>query len=160
MNDNRYRGSWNPPEQARMGGAMLKIAFRGLKIQIFQSTPPWGSDLAAAPAFLGHGAISIHAPRGGSDSYSPRQTTQRSHFNPRSPWGERHAKKGQNKLSIAFQSTLPVGGATHWQPLPEPPKEISIHAPRGGSDLDINGFVQGLSISIHAPRGGSDFWAF
>ena len=34
---------------------------------------------------------------------------------------------------------------------------ISIHAPRGGSDLEIN--VHGgctITISIHAPRGGSD----
>lgn len=31
MNDNRYRGSC-PPEQARTGGATLKIAFRGLKM--------------------------------------------------------------------------------------------------------------------------------
>ena len=34
---------------------------------------------------------------------------------------------------------------------------ISIHAPRGGSDLLILAFPFAvLAISIHAPRGGSD----
>ena len=35
--------------------------------------------------------------------------------------------------------------------------EISIHAPRGGSDADFPAYVlTPLQISIHAPRGGSD----
>ena len=44
-------------------------------------------------------------------------------------------------------------------PLPKSPKEdISIHAPREGSDFQVRGdFVDGLGISIHAPREGSDF---
>ena len=35
---------------------------------------------------------------------------------------------------------------------------ISIHAPREGSDLllDLGQVVEGLAISIHAPREGSD----
>ena len=33
-----------------------------------------------------------------------------------------------------FQSTLPVGGATHQHPGALPLPQISIHAPRGGSD--------------------------
>ena len=36
------------------------------------------------------------------------------YFNPRSPWGERHSKDGCARyFSLLFQSTLPVGGATH-----------------------------------------------
>ena len=35
--------------------------------------------------------------------------------------------------------------------------EISIHAPRGGSDLEGKvAKIEGYLISIHAPRGGSD----
>ncbi len=34
--------------------------------------------------------------------------------------------------------------------------EISIHAPRVGSDLPVRIGRQGLNISIHAPRVGSD----
>ena len=59
----------------------------------------------------------------------------RSDFNPRSPWGERRVRSfARLKVSIAFQSTLPVGGATGYgyhQGIRGP---ISIHAPRGGSD--------------------------
>ena len=33
---------------------------------------------------------------------------------------------------------------------------ISIHAPRGGSDIIGIQLAQTLHISIHAPRGGSD----
>ena len=35
-------------------------------------------------------------------------------------------------------------------------KQISIHAPREGSDGQLYPFVRGHVISIHAPREGSD----
>ena len=56
------------------------------------------------------------------------------HFNPRSPHGERLKPYSANAKRIQFQSTLPARGATplSWQ-----------------SSFDIN-------ISIHAPRTGSD----
>ena len=107
-------------------------------------------------------AISIHAPRGGSDRVQnltkcvvagfqstlpvggatpsrSRRSEMSGYFNPRSPWGERPRIPGRCGWSGAFQSTLPVGGATqtsrpaaHW-------RRISIHAPRGGSDnLDVS----------------------
>ena len=123
------------------------------------------------------------------------------YFNPRSPWGERHdpskyaddtatfqstlpvggATVGivlMNALQLSFQSTLPVGGATIQIRVNPEVLKISIHAPRGGSDVpgelqglgkqDFNprspwgsdclrgGKAAGRSISIHAPRGGSD----
>ena len=34
--------------------------------------------------------------------------------------------------------------------------EISIHAPRGGSDAKLHLAQVKIHISIHAPRGGSD----
>ena len=37
-----------------------------------------------------------------------------------------------------------------------PKKQISIHAPRTGSDADISEMQRGDIISIHAPRTGSD----
>ena len=57
-----------------------------------------------------------------------------------------------------FQSTLPAGGATSDQLRRDYWREISIHAPRGGSDyiaIQADG-VGYRKISIHAPRGGSD----
>ena len=56
-----------------------------------------------------------------------------------------------------FQSTLPVGGATLASKYVYLLPNISIHAPRGGSDFPLGfcGFARRI-ISIHAPRGGSD----
>ena len=55
-----------------------------------------------------------------------------------------------------FLSTLPARGATIVSGAPPDEEDISIHAPREGSDLcDFVGFVR-WGISIHAPREGSD----
>ena len=57
------------------------------------------------------------------------------HFNPRSPHGERRRVAGHRKDS----------------------NQISIHAPRTGSDSSCGIHVHiGVGISIHAPRTGSD----
>ena len=112
-----------------------------------------------------------------------RETGQRrlrDHFNPRSPRGERLAglslRAGSSRFqstlpvggsdhsvivklhkTIRFQSTLPVGGATVRRRENPAAQAISIHAPRGGSDLENDKKrLNTLSISIHAPRGGSD----
>ena len=105
----------------------------------------------------GQSAISIHAPREGSD-----------HAHPRHPWGGaaflstlpvrgatpagsprkhgpaeflstlpvRGATLGSTSLVThrRFLSTLPVRGATVRLPAPQRKPEISIHAPREGSD--------------------------
>ena len=114
-------------------------------------------------------AVSIHAPRGGSDPEGAAQVP----------------------VMITFQSTLPVGGATRdlhsgahsslhdALPICVGRRRVSIHAPRGGSDivpvttfsnyvlfqstLPVGGATEytahvryNTGVSIHAPRGGSD----
>ena len=60
---------------------------------------------------------------------------------------------------MIFQSTLPVGGATPVAVSFQPKEDISIHAPRGGSDVHPCSPSSGCHrISIHAPRGGSDIF--
>ena len=146
--------------------------------------------------------ISIHAPRGGSDfcnmagkacthNFNPRSPWGERlpdfpvkpplvYFNPRSPWGERLYRFRGTLDVLPFQSTLPVGGATKAGFVDPHTFGISIHAPRGGSDLvkslpgrrtsrrfqstlPVGGATADaappwpeLLISIHAPRGGSD----
>ena len=78
--------------------------------------------------------ISIHAPRGGSDKTVRPNRFQGRHFNPRSPWGERLGRISPVHMLGLFQSTLPVGGATQLRPDHHIRQDISIHAPRGGSD--------------------------
>ena len=58
------------------------------------------------------GEISIHAPRAGSDDWRGRIGRYALYFNPRSPCGERQKLFGITPSGKAFQSTLPVRGAT------------------------------------------------
>ena len=58
---------------------------------------------------------------------------------------------------VLFQSTLPARGATRFIRARIDCTEISIHAPRTGSDIVVTDVdMQIIIISIHAPRTGSD----
>ena len=78
----------------------------------FQSTLPVGGATVYNQVIINNFTISIHAPRGGSDSERNLQDSPWRYFNPRSPWGERPEQNCRRKRQPAFQSTLPVGGAT------------------------------------------------
>ena len=125
-------GHFNPrsPHGERRTSMGLNIASNE-----FQSTLPARGATAAREHAQPAEAISIHAPRTGSDSswgsicaatghFNPRsphgerrqhgglmRATQR-HFNPRSPHGERRAPSYAARDGFLFQSTLPARGAT------------------------------------------------
>ena len=77
-------------------------------------------------------------------------------FNPRSPHGERQSSAPLATTAARFQSTLPARGATIYMRIFPSALEISIHAPRTGSDDVVVAPRLFLNISIHAPRTGSD----
>ena len=145
----------------------------------FQSTLP-ARGATGKPLSDGnrHG-ISIHAPRTGSDLPLITLYIHFAYFNPRSPHGERPGTTSARHTTRIFQSTLPARGATHQAAENQQDGNISIHAPRTGSDFrasrgtsEVGNFnprsphgerpVQGgltdtqVVISIHAPRTGSD----
>ena len=66
------------------------------------------------------------------------------------------SEKQQQRQATEFQSTLPAWGATLEFLLCIFLVNISIHAPRVGSDSDVEHCNQHFAISIHAPRVGSD----
>ena len=115
-------------------GATLVDALNARGWTQFQSTLPARGATDLARPFVVNPAISIHAPRTGSDRCKIAQTQRQAHFNPRSPHGER--------LDVLAQLLT-------YQP-------ISIHAPRTGSDPTEHCTIWALQISIHAPRTGSD----
>ena len=141
--------------------------------------PRTGSDRAAL-RFLHIGGISIHAPRTGSDRTPRKSTSFSATFQSTLPArGATERSKNANWLASAFQSTLPARGATFLpsfypfllefqSTLPArgatdtlladaDVEEISIHAPRTGSDAKRHLFPSCREpISIHAPRTGSD----
>ena len=71
--------------------------------------------------------------RGATQCFQNSCPIQRN-FNPCSPCGERPMASNPLRQRIIFQSTLPVRGATGFVHLLEVGKNISIHAPRAGSD--------------------------
>ena len=76
------------------------------------------------------------------------------HFNPRSPHGERLKPYSANAKRIQFQSTLPARGATplSWQSSFD--INISIHAPRTGSDLGNHAHrVAQIDFNPRSPHG-------
>ena len=73
-----------------------------------------------------------------------------------SPCGERRKKDSSIILASQFQSTLPVRGATERGTCLFKCGNISIHAPRAGSDCKNWRNFHFHKISIHAPRAGSD----
>ena len=126
---------------------------------VFQSTlPARGATYRVADERYSE-EISIHAPRTGSDCAGRNGRTEQQDFNPRSPHGERPGPHSTNKNAISFQSTLPARGATQGRRRAREGLQISIHAPRTGSDSPDESRERNRPISIHAPRTGSDVLA-
>ena len=104
------------------------------KTNTFQSTlPAWGATLQIR-----------------------KMAKSMANFNPRSPRGERRCISTAVEPAALFQSTLPAWGATRVIEEATREYEISIHAPRVGSDGTHWVRCQRCLISIHAPRVGSD----
>ena len=97
--------------------------------------PRTGSDTSRTGFCCSLTSISIHAPRTGSDVCASARTRYRAnYFNPRSPHGERRTPRSRWPPPCNFNPRSPHGE--------RPPAatsrrrtEISIHAPRTGSDL-------------------------
>ena len=104
------------------------------RVSPFQSTLPVGGATTVRESTPNNRRISIHAPRGGSDTQTALLAAVAADFNPRSPWGERLPRAHICGKTPQFQSTLPVGGATIGGNISAARLQISIHAPRGGSD--------------------------
>ena len=135
----------------------------------FQPTLPARGATRLAACRVSGSTISTHAPRTGSDTTNCIVEISTTHFNPRSPHGERrHAARlydgavrfqstlpargatlvvgGASKLVAVFQSTLPARGATPHPSASNATECISIHAPRTGSDDLLATSVESLAI--------------
>ena len=119
-----------------MGGATPTSRFTIRRANYFNPRAPWGAR--PAPDFFKPEraqAISIHAPRGGRDG--------------------RNQVHGDDGLE--FQSTRPVGGATGRQEgLLDDKGDFNPRAPWGARRKPLRKHNYYLDISIHAPRGGRD----
>ena len=78
----------------------------------FNPRSPYGERRYRVSRSITDIRISIHAPLTGSDLLQPLPEPVRPHFNPRSPYGERPPLRDRGTVQPAFQSTLPLRGAT------------------------------------------------
>ena len=130
----------------------------------FQSTLPARGATAVAALMIAVNGISIHAPRTGSDRRSHQRRTSRRRFQSTLPARGATQRRTSRRRKQRFQSTLPARGATRRPNIVLCAKpDISIHAPRTGSDQMDSAERADYRISIHAPRTGSDlsrnaFW--
>ena len=116
----------------------------------FNPRSPHGERLLSFSTSLGTFAISIHAPRMGSDDSLSSLSSRFSLFQSTLPaWGATVVSKVAESI-VLFQSTLPAWGAT--LPVLSLQKliDISIHAPRMGSDY--RPFVDGGATKYFNPR--------
>ena len=113
-------------------GERLISTSASYSIVAFQSTLPARGATALLDFYAAKGAISIHAPRTGSDAL----------------------RRASSARSRSFQSTLPARGATRRNNHEGTERTISIHAPRTGSDLyDPNSLEKQIHFNPRSPHG-------
>ena len=140
---------------APRGGSDRSFPATGRLLLHFNPRSPWGERPGDAKPGEGIHAISIHAPRGGSDLRRGECTRMPKRFQSTLPVGgaTSSSHSGWKKPRI-FQSTLPVGGATVQLTYDGNLYAISIHAPRGGSDVFAQGtFFENLYFNPRSPWG-------
>ena len=145
----------------------------------FQPTLPARGATRLAACRVSGSTISTHAPRTGSDTTNCIVEISTTHFNPRSPHGERQTSMPAPSYMSAFQPSLPARGATCCRishTSTRQPFQPTLPA-RGATDTTFSGVCptsfqptlpargatglcadchQKRAISTHAPRTGSD----
>ena len=135
----RYRNRILFQSTLPVGGATGDFLL--LRLPRFQSTLPVGGATTVYDNTGVVRTISIHAPRGGSDIEYWGKPQIPVDFNPRSPWGERLRKIKMGGKQNAFQSTLPVGGATLVVGLRKMPLGFQSTLPVGGATAKMHSFT-------------------
>ena len=128
-----------------------------VRLAISIHAPRTGSDPLMGIATASVNAISIHAPRTGSDGTFSSAAGRVASISIHAPRTGSDFKASPSPAMPVFQSTLPARGATGFFHCGAWYIPISIHAPRTGSDKTAQLSAElGNVISIHAPRTGSD----
>ena len=125
----------------------------------FQSTLPVRGATEQAVIYCHYTQISIHAPREGSDHHSIKPKQKGQAFQSTLPVRGTTAVITIIQFSGLFQSTLPVRGATICPPGLPGAVRFQSTLPVRGATYDRPFWLTDEQISIHAPREGSDFWA-
>ena len=122
----------------------------------FNPRSPWGERRRTAGSWTLPHFISIHAPRGGSDADWPGVRSGWRDFNPRSPWGERPGYSRRLDSQANFNPRSPWGERPCLPCSPSWALYFNPRSPWGERPVCASSERVQRSISIHAPRGGSD----
>ena len=137
-------------------GATSMIIMDGCSTCISIHAPRTGSDVLRA-VHRARLAISIHAPRTGSDGGDDDSRLAHGDFNPRSPHGERPQISQMQTSRCYFNPRSPHGerpACCVYVPLP---RDFNPRSPHGERRTTLSPSSSASSqISIHAPRTGSD----
>ena len=90
---------------------------------------------------VGGAEASTHAPLAGSDPLRLFPPNSRASFNPRSPCGERHPKRGHSSALWCASTHAPLAGSDIITPAQGFTFYASTHAPLAGSDDVLHVFV-------------------
>ena len=130
---------------------------QGHNFKLFQSTlPARGATPGAGVTLPGAGVFQSTLPARGATVKALRAALVRN-FNPRSPRGERlWPPSAPSAPSPSFQSTLPARGATNNHVIYLQADLFQSTLPARGATNQIVKAMGLIDISIHAPREGSD----
>ena len=122
----------------------------------FQSTLPARGATVVVKVPICRAAISIHAPRTGSDEHDLSVPCLRRQFQSTLPARGATHEMRHTYISIIFQSTLPARGATRLTRAGSGTGRFQSTLPARGATVHAVLLVALVPISIHAPRTGSD----
>ena len=124
---------------------------------LFRSAGSDDSDTAASVASLSAFQSTLPSRGATVKAFNDGELT---HFNPRSPRGERPVGVRGETCRKAISIHAPLAGSDVDNVIGVLFDEISIHAPLAGSDKnEVKNTGSEKIISIHAPLAGSDEWA-
>ena len=140
----------------RVGGDFMGTCLRTLRTQNFNPRSPCGERPAKALQRRHRCIFQSTLPVWGATSCGDTGCVSIPHFNPRSPCGERLNPTCDAFELFHFNPRSPCGERPLANVVYGKAPDISIHAPRVGSDAMTAERAEKLRISIHAPRVGSD----
>ena len=107
-------------------------------------------------SFSGRNIISIHAPHAGSDTPWSAASFSMVAFQSTLPMRGATNAYFLSRQYTEFQSTLPMRGATHWENMDTAAAGFQSTLPMRGATREAGGQRRNGCISIHAPHAGSD----
>ena len=150
----RPQSYFNPrsPHGERPAGGSNQARLIAISIH----APRTGSDVLRRRSLYHQGDISIHAPRTGSDCIVCEKGKKPVDFNPRSPHGERHRPTMTALAGMYFNPRSPHGERRFGLIIFPLRDGFQSTLPARGATYKYVALGGIVSISIHAPRTGSD----